>query len=62
MTKKEEYEFKLKIIEQWIEIKPNQELFEALKNAQRELKELKLQNNYEIEREFWTQIYKNISE
>ncbi|WP_199851117.1 hypothetical protein [Clostridium botulinum] len=48
MTKREEYEFKLKIIEQWIEIKPNQELFEALKNAQRELK---LQNNYEIERE-----------
>ena len=62
MTKREEYEFKLKIIEQWIEIKPNQELLEALKTAQRELKELKLQNNYEIEREFWTQIYKNISE
>ncbi|EJP6473798.1 hypothetical protein NHI66_003170 [Clostridium botulinum] len=52
MTKREEYEFKLKIIEQWIEIKPNQELFEVLKNAQRELKELKLENNYEIEREF----------
>lgn len=62
MTKREEYEFKLKIIEQWIETKPNQELLEALKTAQRELKELKLENNYEIERGFWIQIYKNISE
>ncbi|MEL5897976.1 hypothetical protein AAGC94_07840 [Clostridium sporogenes] len=52
MTKREEYEFKLKIIEQWIEIKPNHELLEALKTAQRELKELKLENNYEIERGF----------
>ncbi|MGJ8756125.1 hypothetical protein [Clostridium botulinum] len=52
MTKKEEYELKLKIIEQWIEIKPNSELMEALKTAQRELQELKLVNNHEIERDF----------
>ena len=42
MTKREEYEFKLKIIEQWIEIKPNEELMESLKTAQREIKELGL--------------------
>ncbi|MCW6059800.1 hypothetical protein LAV35_03490 [Clostridium sporogenes] len=42
MTKKEEYELKLKIIGQWIEIKPNEELMESLKAAQREIKELGL--------------------
>ncbi len=42
VTTREEYELRLKIIEQWIEIKPNEELMEALKTAQREIKELGL--------------------